>query len=68
MAIKGSTYIMSEQQKEAIRQARKGYVPSKRHRERISEALMGHPRSSLAKLHISRGMKLARGGNQNEAD
>jgi hypothetical protein len=39
MATKGSTYEMSEYQKEAIRQARKGYVPYPWTGERISKAL-----------------------------
>lgn len=39
MAVRGQEYIMSEYQKEAIRQARKGYVPYPWTGARISKAL-----------------------------
>ena len=52
---RGSTFIMSEGHKEAIRMSRKGYIPTPETRERISEALMGHEVSRMAREHISRG-------------
>lgn len=54
MATKGSTYIMTDYQKETIRQARKGYVPTKEHCLKISRALMGHPVTALTRVHIRR--------------
>jgi len=54
MATKGSTYIMSEEQKEAIRQARKGYVPTKEHCLKVSRALIGHSVTALTREHIRR--------------
>ena len=52
MAVKGSTYVMSEEQKEAIRQARKGYVPLPITCQRISKALTGHLVTALTRAHI----------------
>jgi len=54
MAAKGSTYVMSDHQKEAIRQARKGYVPTKEHCLKVSRALTGHPVTALTRAHIRR--------------
>jgi len=54
MATKGSTYIMGEYQKEAIRQAKKGYMPLPITCERISQALKGHEVAPLTRVHISR--------------
>lgn len=61
MAVKGSTYIMSDSQKEAIKQSRKGYVPLPTTCERISKALMGHKVKKITREHISQGMM----GNKN---
>lgn len=44
MAIKGSTYIMSEEQKKAIKESRKGYAPLPITCWRISQALKGKKR------------------------
>ena len=54
MAIKGSTYIMDEYQKQAIREARKGYEPTPETCRRISKALKGHAVTPLTRVHISR--------------
>jgi len=56
VAAKGSTYIMPQAWKEAIRQSRKGYVPSPLTCQRISWALKGHKVKRLTREHISRGM------------
>lgn len=54
MPSKGSTYIMSDSRKEAIRQARKGFVPTPEHRRKISQANKGLRRSELTRQHIAR--------------
>lgn len=60
MAIKGSTYIMSEEQKEAIRQSRLGYKPTLETCRRISNALKGHKVNSLTRIHIARARRSGR--------
>jgi hypothetical protein len=56
MAIKGETYIMSEEHKENIRRSRKGYVPKPITCKRISQALKGHKVTYLTRIHIARAM------------
>ena len=57
MAQKGETYIMSDKQKRAISEARRGYVPTKEHRYRISQALKGHEVTKETRLFISEGQR-----------
>lgn len=57
MPNKGSTYIMSEEQKENIRQSRLGYKPTPGTCRRISEALKGHSVSQRTRDNISRFYK-----------
>jgi len=54
VATKGSSYVMSEYQKEAIRQSRIGYKPLPITCRRISKALTGHPVTALTRAHIRR--------------
>jgi len=59
---KGSTYIMSEYQKQAIRQSRIGYTPSAETCTKISEALKGHAVSARTRALISDGARKHRYG------
>jgi len=55
MAVKNSTYAMSEETKEKIRIARMGQKPTSETCRKISASLRGHEVNPLTREHISRG-------------